>query len=281
MRSFGETQARRVRAGIALTAGAGIVLLALLAGAPASAATVHDVPDSGILVSADGTHFVNATSAPLFDAARRIIPGERETASLYVRNTSKHAAVIAVHATNIRFASIELAQLLELGASTQTITGAPVRLSDGQCLPLISSVSLPAGVTTHVNLTLVMSAGANGSAGQNQSADFDVLVSARDRTEPAFAASDCATGIDLPGVSDPAGAGSTTGSAGGSAGLADTGSELLVPFSVAAMLFGAGAALVVAARRRRRDEPAQEPAAIERERATQERRAITPREWKP
>lgn len=261
-RSFRETRARRVRAGIALTAGTGIVLLALLAGSPASAATVHDVPDSGILVSTDGTHFANVTNAPLFDAALRIVPGDRETASLYVRNTSKHSAVIAVHATNIRFASIELAQLLELGASTPRITGTPVRLSDGQCLPLISAVSLPAGVTTHVNLTLVMSAGANGSAGQNQSADFDVLVSARDRSEPALAASGCATGIDLPGVSDPARGGSAGGSTGGSAGLANTGSELLVPFSVAAMLFGAGAALVVAARRRRRDEPARERAVI-------------------
>jgi hypothetical protein len=249
-----------MRAGAAIAATAGITLLGLLLVAPASAsaaaATVHGVPGNGILVSTDGTHFAGTTSAPLFDPADRIVPGGQQTASLYVRNGSKHPAMISVHATNIRSASIELAQLLELEASTQGITGAPVQLSDGQCLPLLSSISLPAGVTTHVTLTLVMSAGANGSEGQNQSADFDVLVSARDRAEPALPGSGCTSGTDVPGVTDPAGATSTADPAAQSGGLADTGSDLLVPFSVASVLLGAGAALVIAARRRRREDEA-------------------------
>ncbi|HEY5221609.1 MAG TPA: hypothetical protein VIJ18_00950 [Microbacteriaceae bacterium] len=215
-------------------------------------ATTAAQSDTGIVVSADGTHFADALAKPLLDPARLIIPGRSESASLYIRNDSTRAAAITLHAMKVSYTSTELARLLQVSASADGGgSGAPVRLSGGDCLPLISAISLPAGMTTHVTLTLVMSAEASGAEGQRGRAAFNVVVSVHAAAEPAIPGAACAAGIEVPVVSDPHSP--TDWSEPGD--LADTGSGLLIPLAAAAALAGVGFALVAAARRHRtRDE---------------------------
>lgn len=245
MNTTADTTRRRRRMVAGLFAAGVATLLGLLSASPAAASTGPGGAD-GILVSTDGTHFASAMSSALFDPTGLVVPGAKQTASLYIRNVSTHPAVVALHATKLAFSTPELARLLELEAfPDRGVSGPVVRLSEGQCLPLVSNLSVPAGSTTHVNLNLMMSAGAQGSDGQNQHAHFDILISARDRTEPAIPATGCSAGVSLPGTdsADPADA---------SNGMADTGSDLLVPLAGASVLFGIGAALVIATRRSRR-----------------------------
>ncbi|TAM69512.1 MAG: hypothetical protein EPN48_09150 [Microbacteriaceae bacterium] len=239
------TVSRLAAFGVAL---AGVVMLT---GAPLpAAATTVAHSDNGIVVSADGTHFAGALATPLLDPTHVIIAGGSESASLYIRNDSTQPTVITLHAMKVSYTSMQLARLLQVSASADGgVDGAPVRLSDGECLPLISAISLPAGITTHVMLTLVMSAGASGAEGQHGWAAFNVIVSARDPAAPAIPGATCTAGLQLTAVSDPRSP--TDWSERG--GLADTGSELLVPLAAAAALAGVGIALLAAARRRRRD----------------------------
>ena len=66
-----------------------IVAAILLAAAPAIAA-------DEVGLSSDGVSWGSALSEPLFDPAFRWVPGDRETASFWVRNESSDAALLDV-----------------------------------------------------------------------------------------------------------------------------------------------------------------------------------------
>lgn len=216
----------------------GVAVAGLVALAPISAANASG---SDILVSLDGIHYSATGDGGIFAKSGPIVPGQTQNADLYVQNNTGRSTTLALHATDITVDSAAFAAALELRASVPRGTASPAFAlsTTSTCVPLATNVTLGAHERVKVSLALTMSAAVTGRDLSNGHASFNVLVSLRDTSEPAFPSSGCASGTSVPAYS---GTSRTP--------LADTGSNSDASLAMAALLVGAGAYAIVAARRR-------------------------------
>lgn len=230
------------------------IAAATLALAPAAAAHA-DTPD--VLLSADGSHYAATLHAGLFPASARIIPRGVQHATLYVKNPTSHAAILAIHATGIVVSRPDAAGALSLRASSAGATNAPsVNLATkSTCARLLTGQPMPAGTSVRVDLTVAM-ADVTGHTAQDASAQANLVVSLSDAAGPRSATDSAvpamASGCVEPGVIVPAFVPADSASAHFSS-LSDTGSNIISALGLMSTLLGIGIYLLFASRRRREE----------------------------
>jgi hypothetical protein len=171
-----------------------------------------------VAVSADGVHWSSGFAAPLFDPQARWVPGERRTASFFVRNGGPSAATLRLQ---VRAVADELVQTHDLRFAARTDGGSWMPLPQDPDSAILRVGPLPAGEHSHVDVQATF---ASGSTNQSQSRSSELWFVVR--------------------LSD-----ARTDSRGG---LPDTGAPVVAPLVlVAAALIATGTGLV----RRRRAAP--------------------------
>ena len=203
---------------------AAVLLIVAIGAAPARAA-------DEIGLSPDGVAWYDALRRPLFDPARRWVPGDAETASFYVRNEGRTAAQLTIEVRSSGGADLLASDDVEITARTPGLDW--LVIENGTASSWLTDRAIERGGRVRVDVKVrFLWQAPNDSMLDRLPLDFEVrLVQA--------GAVDGDTGHD-----DPTGL------------LPDTGSAVS-PFFVwlGASLVGAGLALIAAARRRRREDP--------------------------
>jgi hypothetical protein len=144
------------------------VLVALLT--PSAA-----VADGELGLSADGQTWGRNLSKPLFDPAFRWVPGDRETASFWVRNQSDGPAVLDV--TMVGSAVDSLIRTGDLTVRVVTESGAAGSTSTPGSHSLVRSLRVPRGQSERVDVTVDFDrASTNESEVKNLNLAFDVRL---------------------------------------------------------------------------------------------------------
>lgn len=155
-----------------LTARAGAaVAIPLLVGAlgvpfatPASAAT------GDLLVSDDGVTFTPDSTLSLFTSMGRMVPGDRSTEHVWVRNGSDADAVLRVDLIDPTTDDDALADAFSLSVVTRDApASAPVTiqtgLDNGNCTVLDDGIAVGAGHTVRIDLTAAVDPALDGQRG--------------------------------------------------------------------------------------------------------------------
>ncbi|SDZ09822.1 hypothetical protein SAMN05216554_2382 [Herbiconiux ginsengi] len=227
---------------------------------PASASAGPDAGhrhDPGIEVSDDGTHYGGAVTTPLFTGWGRFVPGDRETATLWVRNAGELGGVLRVSGTHAWASSAEFAAAIAISAAIDGgAADAPITLgSAAECALILRGPRLEPEETVAVRITVAFSPSVTGRAAADDQAGLDFVVALRDPADPASETADCASGTVVPGVPDrPDRPGD--GSGGSGRRVADTGAAIDGPLAAGALALLTGLAtlgiLAVRESRRRR-----------------------------
>lgn len=236
--TFGEVRTNRVRrVAHAVVAALMLGLASLGLAAPAQAAPV------GIEFSTDGINFSPVFSGVLFPAITIVVPGDHQSSSFWVRNTSGSAGYLRVVLSDVVASGPEIADGITVSSSTPVSTGTAVPLSKAApCWVLVEGDFVPSGKKVKVTSTLTLG-NFSGAIGQNETATLSLRVGMSDAAVGGLPPTSCG------------GTPSTVPVGGHAVRLAMTGSE--TPYSLIAVSAGAlgvGLFLLVAARRRRREE---------------------------
>lgn len=227
---------RRPTLGVGAAASALLVSALVFGGAvaPASAAT-------GIEVSRDGKNFTSAIAGGLFSKITISVPGDSQSAELYIRNASPAAGYLRVSLTSVTVSNPAIAAALSVSAGTLDFPGAPVALADAQPCRVLTEGDLIASGGV-VKLSSALSLGdLRGAVGQNGSASFSLRVSLSETAVGSLLPTECGSGTNIPAAEGD-----------GKIPLAMTGAEPPAAIIMgAASVLGVGLFLVVAARRRR------------------------------
>ena len=224
--------------------GAHAVVAALVLGLASLglAAPAHAAP-VGIEFSTDGINFSPVFSGVLFPAITIVVPGDHQSSSFWVRNTSSSAGYLRVVLSDVVASGPEIADGVTVSSSTPVTAGTAVPLSKAApCWVLVEGDFVPAGEKVKVTSTLTFG-NFTGMVGQNQTAKLSLRVGITDAAVGGIPPTSCGGTTTTIPVGDP------------DAKLAMTGSE--TPYSLLAVSAGAlgvGLFLLVAARRRRQEE---------------------------
>ena len=127
----------------------------LLTAAPALAA-------DEIGLSSDGVSWGSGLSQPLFDAAFRWVPGDRETASFWVRNESDDSALLDIA---ILGSSIDsLMETGDLSVTVATATGGGRTTTTTGTHELISSRTVRPGEIERIDVTVALDSAATNES---------------------------------------------------------------------------------------------------------------------
>jgi hypothetical protein len=212
--------------------------------------------DPGVEVSEDGTRYSDDVDTPLFGAFGRLVPGDRESVTLWVRNSGDLAGLLRVSGTDAWSTSAVFASAISITAVVPAGAGqvdaAPIALgAASHCALLLHGPLLEPGEIVPVRFTVGFTSAVTGRAGAGDRGGLDVVVALRDPSAPTSETADCASGTVLPGAP---GGGAGPGRGGGQ--VADTGAAVVVPAAAAALAGLAGSAtlalLALRDRRRRR-----------------------------
>jgi hypothetical protein len=232
------TTVRRPRISRTVSAAVAAVSVAafVLGGAVSPAAAA-----SGIEFSRDGVTFTSSLSGSLLDAITVSVPGDRQSAELYIRNAGSVAGFLRVSLADVVVSDPVLADSLTVTAGTSSIPGSPARLSDARpCYVLTEGDLVAPGGVVKVDADLVLG-DLNGRDGQGGSATFSFDVSLSDAVVGSLPPTACNSGTTIP-----------VSGGGGTIPLAMTGAEPPLGLIIgAASILGVGLFLVIAARRRR------------------------------
>ena len=255
------SRTRRAAALVALAAAA-----AVLAVAPPAAAAADPLQ-----VSTDGVTFTASDLLPVYPDALRLVPGDTESASVWVRNAGSSPARLRLELLSPQTSSDLLAANVTLAATPagdarQTVTVA-AGIANGACTVLGSARVLGVGETVRIDVTADMSASLTGTQAAQQSLGFALGATLFDAAAaaPQEVGAPCVALPDTPdepgasgasggsGGGGAAGAGSAAGSGSAAGDLARTGGQFPV---IAAAIGGAGllaGILVFLFARRRRE----------------------------
>lgn len=269
----------------------GAVLIAMLAsgsfvGIAASAASA--APADAASFSRDGVTYTAQPHGALFAGIGAIVPGQHETARLWVRNDGTSALVIRVNATDVNADDPDYAAALSLRATTTTQpSGARMTFATTEsCFLLLGEQYLLPGETIPVTIRLAMG-DVSGSLAQDATASATLAVGMREAGAPWVEDGECdGDGAHLPVLGDPdpgtptptptptpaptvpapdptpqpsspaapAGASGPTGALGGS--LSSTGTDALTwLLASVALITGGALAVLLPLRRRQRRNP--------------------------
>ncbi len=211
-------------------------------------------PTPVVLVSSDGVHFAETLSRGLFDGAEALVPGDRVSSTLWVRNPAPMGASLRVSVRGADVASASFADGVALDAwNSATDTTTTKSFTDlRSCGVLMTAQDIPPGGVVRLDLAVSMS-DLDGVTAQGEWARFDLLVSMRDASGGPLPASACE---DVGVIVSSSGTGSAPASVHGSrrSAIAFTGGQLpLVGIVAGSLLVGAGGALIAARRRRPAD----------------------------
>ncbi len=226
----------RVAASVAIV-GVTLALAQSVVAPTASAAPV------GMEFSADGVTYTPTFTGTLLTDITLVVPGDSQSSSFWVRNTSASAGYLRVLLSDVVASSPAIADGITVRSSTPTHTGADVPLSRAApCWVLVEGEPVPAGGAVEVISTLTLG-NLTGTVGQNETATLSLGVGMSDAAIGGLPPTSCG------------GASTTIPVSGSPVRLASTGAE--TPYSLLALSAGAlgvGLFLLVAARRRRQED---------------------------
>ncbi|KQX05304.1 MULTISPECIES: hypothetical protein [unclassified Leifsonia] len=187
----------------------GVAVIGLLGGAaivgaapaPPASASVMDA----VSFSRDGVHFAARAQGALFAGLGPIVPGQRETARLWVRNDGSSPLVIRVNATDVSVDDGDYGRALSLRATTGTqSTAEPMTFSTTEsCFMLLGEQYLQPGASMPITFRLAM-ADVGGAIAQSSTAAATLTVGLRDATSPWLDDAECdGDGAHLPVLVDP------------------------------------------------------------------------------
>ena len=206
------------------------------------AAQAAEADDGGVVVSADGVTFSSTLPGGVFRSAV-LVPGARQTATLYVKNDSSVPAELFVTVAGIDASSPEFAGALTLSAASSALPAGPTIPLDGvaPCATLLIEMLAP-GEVTRLSLTLgMLDVGLQVAQGDTLAATIGVALQQSDTAVAPVSACDL-DGVQLPVLSLP------------DDDVALVGDRILYPaLMTAGALLGAGVLFVVARRRRKQD----------------------------
>ncbi|KQQ93013.1 hypothetical protein ASF62_14680 [Leifsonia sp. Leaf325] len=261
----------------------GVLGCGVLGGA-ASASAASASPIDAASFSRDGVHFAADPRGALFAGLGAIVPGQRATARLWVRNDGPSPLVIRVNATQVNVDDADYADALSLRAATTVQpSGDPMTFGTTEsCFMLLGEEYLRPGATIPITFRLAM-ADVDGSIAQSSTAGATVAVGLRDASSPWLDDAECdGDGTHLPVLGEPepttpptppmtpepeptasdeptaqpapAGASGPTAPSGGS--LSSTGSDAITWLSASVALIAGGVlAVLLPYRSRRRRTP--------------------------
>jgi hypothetical protein len=238
-----------------VSSGAGGTVVPALAATSTPAGVVGAATAApGVQVSEDGVHFGESVATPLFDELGRLVPGDRETVTLWVRNDGELPGLLRMSGVDAWASSPEFADNIAVSAGMSGgPADAPVALrSAAECALILRGPLLEPGESAPVLVTVAFVPSASARTGAGQRARLDFVVALRDPRDPATDTADCAFGTVVPGSLGPSG---PVGGAHGRDGrVADTGAAVGGAAIASALALVAGFATlgVLAFRERRR-----------------------------
>ncbi|MBF0671098.1 MAG: hypothetical protein IR160_00760 [Salinibacterium sp.] len=150
-------------------------------------------------VSASGTAYSETYGGALFDSLGAVVPGERRTETVYLRNTGDQAGFLRIVLEDVTFDDLDFANALTLQASVGTQAGIQTALSLAQpCWVLSEGAVLRPGESVRVDTNLVFG-NLDGQMGQGATARFSLGIALSDTTPGSLSPTDCGS----PDVSVP------------------------------------------------------------------------------
>jgi hypothetical protein len=228
----------RVRLGIGFVLAAALMSAGTL-GVGAQRANADPVE---ILVSADGVTFAPTLGEHFFDGLGSIVPGDRLTTRLWVKNPSATIASLRLSARDLLIPSEAFAEAVTMTTlDTGTGRSSAASLADlAACGVIIHSTTIAPDSVLQLSMTFTMAESVDGTSAQSESADLKVVAAMREIAGGAFATTGCGDSDLVP-------------TAGGR--LSFTGGRFPTELvALGALLVGSGSFFLVARRRAREEE---------------------------
>lgn len=134
---------------------------AFLAAAVLATPTAATASDSELVVSTDGTHYTTAELLPVFPDDMRLVPGDRESASFWIRNDSEHTGLLRLDLIDPMSVDALFATHLELSAAPDGAGSRPITMAtaiaNGSCTVLSGDRVLAPGQAARVQVTAALS----------------------------------------------------------------------------------------------------------------------------
>jgi hypothetical protein len=151
---------------VATAATGSLLALVLLGGAATPAAAAGNE----LLVSTDGVNFAPDSALPLFTSMGRVVPGDRSTEQVWLRNDSDVDAVLRVDLVDPSADDPALADAFSLSmAAPGGESSSPVTIADGvsngECTVLGGGIALAPGASLRLELTASVGSALGGQHG--------------------------------------------------------------------------------------------------------------------
>lgn len=157
-----------------------------------------------LTVSTDGVTFVESSSGPVFTGIDKLVPGDSDTSTLYVRNTGEDAGYLRIVIGDVSFTDLDYANALTVSASINGAAGPaiPFSLAD-PCWVLLEGTVLNPGQTVSIDAELAL-ANLDGTRGQGAVATASLIASLSDATVGSIAPTECGrTNVSVPITPSP------------------------------------------------------------------------------
>ena len=217
--------------------------------------------DGDLLVSTDGVTYTAGNTLPLFAPSLRFVPGDVDSAEVWVKNAATTAGLLRVELIDPATDDSVFAAHLALSATPAGAVPQPVgfdaAIANGSCTVLSGTRVLAAGESLRIDIRSVVDAALTAAQGQQSSVTFELRATLTDAAAGTAAqpGSACLVIPDVDPTSPP-----KPGS------LPHTGGTL--PWTLAVLgalaLGGGGFAFVIGRRRRRDDHEETTPTAAPR-----------------
>jgi len=182
---------------------AAVPVLAILLG-PAAVAGRPGV----VAVSTDGVHWSSGLATPLFDSQARWVPGDRRTATFFVRNGGPSAATLRLQ---VRAVADELVETRDLRFAARSDGGSWTALPQDEASAVLRVAPLPTGEQSRIDVRAAFDPASTNRSQQLSSELWFVVRLTDARTEqgdlPATGAPVVAPVLLLAGALIGAGAG--------------------------------------------------------------------------
>lgn len=200
---------------------AAVALAAALSALPLTAA--HAAP-GGVEVSPDGVIYTSTMTGALFTSISKWVPGDRDEASFYLRNSSSEPGHLRITLRDVVSSSTDLASALTVSAKTFVQSGAVVTVLEADpCWVLLEGQVVAPGEAVRVTMSMALG-DLHGQAGQGATANAAINV-ALTGTSVQLPPTVCGqSGATLPVVTQPTVPRSPASSTGTGAGIAIPGS---------------------------------------------------------
>lgn len=165
------SRAATIRAAAIAAASSLLLALAPLGGTAAPAAA-----GNGLLVSTNGVDFTSDSTLPLFTRMGKVVPGDRSTRRIWLKNDSRVDAVLRVDLIDPSTDDAALASAFSLSVARRGAPPAPVTIADGvrngACTVLRGGIALAPGESVRLDLTAGVASALSGRRGMRGSVRF-------------------------------------------------------------------------------------------------------------